>query len=1083
MESLVFDIFPARGLDQSLLFPVLAGMLTLFLFTEAFGWVFVGLVVPGYMASVAIVQPGSWLAMMLEAIVTYGLVRLLSSYLSRSGAWSVFFGRERFYVIVLTSVLVRQHSQLWALPAAARWLSNSFGPGLELESGFMSIGLVLVPLTANMFWKLSLRRGLLQILVPTAITYLLLRGLVLPYTNFSLSSMELTYEGLALSFISSPKAYIIMLVAALLASRFNLKFGWDYNGILVPTLLALAWMTPSKIVTTILEALLLVMLTGLLVRAPLVRDLNLEGPRKIALVFTIGFTVKFFIGAALGDTLPTLQATDLFGFGYLVPSLLAVKIIQVKSARRILIPAVVTSLLSFVLGNVVGVALDVFLPRPEPELVGGSEFPNEPREQTLTRSGLGVGMLARARARPPTFAADGSISRREQRRSLEFWKLVGEVARDRGPGDLEPLRQRTLEGGIDVHVVTDGGLHAKEVPTDHRAIVLYELEARLSAQRGAPTVMIVPQARGPLLAIPRPSSEPTSVRAALPICAAINCSAIIYAGIEHQRADRQQRSEFGAALRGLCQGLSCDTIMSLHTRLEENNGQDRGASLAIRGALPSEIDISRLSPSGVAIQWRASNGAYGGWLNDDHQLALILPATPIAAPTETRPSIPASLQVEFASASTWLDLHRNERGPWIRNTPSQTELRLLELLTQEIVERASDATPGKLQWLDDLSQESDVLGLSLHLIDGCAGGQTRCIAINGDQPSFDWGQVLIRLGRAAPIAVEVPIPRREPGTWRFATEVWRTSSARAVLFGSWAKRSESGLRARPSETHSPFHAFHRGLERSLANEFQPLILQLRGLAARRSSRHEITVAAARNRLPPRLLRMTGEQGELSWLGPSMSVGFQGREHAGLASSSGAQLRQVQNAQTADFAALWVSYELRSRYFDMPAESEQQRGEWTDRPLLLQEPELWLTKPRLGAAEGNASSVQRDLWKRLLELAELYIENRDMHSRQALLTASAESLGANQELTPKFVIETAIAWSDTLSAPYVALRIRGAEVEQRAVLLFTRSESCPSLDIVQKTDTNREIAAAFAHRCQRISLRGTPPQDLEEMPRD
>lgn len=1072
MESLVFDIFPERGLDQSLLFPVLAGMLTLFLFTEAFGWVFVGLVVPGYMASVAIVQPGSWCAMMIEAIVTYGLVRLLSSYFSRSGAWSVFFGRERFYVIVLTSVLVRQHSQLWALPAAARWLASNFGLGLELESGFMSIGLVLVPLTANMFWKLSLPRGLLQILVPTAITYLLLRELVLPYTNFSLSSMELTYEGLALSFISSPKAYIIMLVAALLASRFNLKYGWDYNGILVPTLLALAWMTPSKIVTTIVEALLLVMLTTLFVKAPLVRDLNLEGPRKIALIFTIGFTLKFITGAALGDALPALQATDLFGFGYLVPSLLAVKIIQVKSARRILIPAVVTSLLSFVLGNVVGVVLDVLFPRAEPEVSGEPELPNERREQTLTRSGIGVGMLARARARPPTFAADGSISRLHLNRSLRFWETVGEHAREHGPSDPELLRQTTLEEGIDVAIVTQGGLDLAGPPRDQRALVLYELETRLSAQRGAPTVLIFPEAHGPLLAIPQPHTERPSSRAALPVCAAIDCSAIVYAGIEHQGSDTHRRTEFVAALRGLCQGLEISTIMSLHTRTEPTSSRQGGTRLTIRGALPDEIDLAKLDPSGVEIEWRASNGANGGWLHANHKLALFVPPKP--ASTEPSQQVP----VDSASASGWLDLHRGERGPWIRNTPSQTELRLLELLTRELVERASDSQSGELEWLQSLSLEADVLGLSLHLIDNCAGRHSRCIALNGDQPSFDWGQLLVRLGDAAAIAIEVPIPRREPGTWRFATEVWRTTSARALVFGSWAKRSESGLRARPAETHAPFHAFHRGLERGLAGELEPLILQLRGLAARRSTRHEITVASARNRLPPRLLRLTGEDGDLSWLGRSMSVGFQGIEHAGLASSSGAQLRQVQNAQTADFAALWISYELRARYFDMPAESEQQRSEWTDTPLLVQNPDLWLTEPPLAALPGHVSSDLEGVWSRLLRLADLYIENRDMHAREALLTASAESLATGDELLQDLIVETAIAWSDALSMPYVALRIRSGGEERRAVLLFTRSPSCPTRDMFVGTDTNREVAAALAHRCRRISLRGALPPEPE-----
>jgi hypothetical protein len=46
----VLHLFPERGLDQSILVAVLVGIWVLLFFTEVFGWVWAGLVVPGYLA-------------------------------------------------------------------------------------------------------------------------------------------------------------------------------------------------------------------------------------------------------------------------------------------------------------------------------------------------------------------------------------------------------------------------------------------------------------------------------------------------------------------------------------------------------------------------------------------------------------------------------------------------------------------------------------------------------------------------------------------------------------------------------------------------------------------------------------------------------------------------------------------------------------------------------------------------------------------------------------------------------------------------------------------------------------------------
>ena len=41
-QGFVLELLPARGLDQSMLLPVLIGLLVVLFFTEVFGWVFAG---------------------------------------------------------------------------------------------------------------------------------------------------------------------------------------------------------------------------------------------------------------------------------------------------------------------------------------------------------------------------------------------------------------------------------------------------------------------------------------------------------------------------------------------------------------------------------------------------------------------------------------------------------------------------------------------------------------------------------------------------------------------------------------------------------------------------------------------------------------------------------------------------------------------------------------------------------------------------------------------------------------------------------------------------------------------------------
>src|SRR5690242_19692827 len=106
-------VFPRSGFDQSVTTPVLIGVLVSWFFTETFGWVFAGLVVPGYLASVFLLDPAGGVIDIAEAMLTYDVARALGEWLPRTGLLSRSFGRERFFLVLIVSVLVRMAVEGW----------------------------------------------------------------------------------------------------------------------------------------------------------------------------------------------------------------------------------------------------------------------------------------------------------------------------------------------------------------------------------------------------------------------------------------------------------------------------------------------------------------------------------------------------------------------------------------------------------------------------------------------------------------------------------------------------------------------------------------------------------------------------------------------------------------------------------------------------------------------------------------------------------------------------------------------------------------------------------------------------------
>jgi hypothetical protein len=911
-------LFPPYSLDTSILAAVLVGVIILALLTETLGWVFVGLVVPGYLASVFVIHPEAGITVVTEAVVTYGLAVALSRGVSATGAWSEFFGRDRFYAIVLASVLVRGVSEVVVLPVLGHWLDVRLGTTFSLDRSLHSIGLVLVPLTANAFWKLGLRRGLFQTAVPVFLTYALLRWVLLPGTNLSFSSLEMTYEDVAQDFLSSPKAYIILLTTALLAARFNLLYGWDFNGILVPALIALTWLTPGKTLATLAEVVVLVAATKAVLGLPGMRTLNLEGPRKTLLVFFLGFVVKFAVGWALGGRVPGLKVTDLFGFGYLVPTLLAVKMLQKQTVARIMLATVHTSLAGVMVGSLIGFGLSLVEPRPASALADAAPR-SEGAPARLVRSPLGVMALARASARGTDAGEVPFPQRRGELRRYE--SLYREVDGWLASGDAK----RVAKGAEAVRkLAAPLGLELVELPGPvaggRKAFALLE-PAGLEARSGWDTALLVPGAPGPVLEVPRPLAEAPAAEAALVLCERVQCRAVLVSGLDTSAAGVQ----------------AGDALNERRTPLQSAHAALTGAPrLQVRAdaALPAEGAVLHPQPgqgapdealwAGAVRSADAPPDAGRAWHQDEVAVLRAHPAALLSLVAGAAPA-QAGAPVPFAGLLAALSGPPGAAPGPRGGAPAATSVELLVLERQvagPLLGQADGALAAaplevKAAWSRAMAA---ALGMQVREVEGC-GTPGACWLLAGgagaDGAAGGMGAALLLRPSGGPVAVEAPASTHEAGTLAAALELWRDTDGRALLVATADGGAGDGLHAAsPGHLLTAFQALHQAVHRDLADE-AGLELLVRGFSVRPGMEDDVLVTLEGPVLDPdsrpaALTRLLAPDGALGWLAPRLRFHDGAPELAGLSDAS-PQRRYSRTFGGARAATLWLSDRLRGAY--------------------------------------------------------------------------------------------------------------------------------------------------------------------------
>ncbi|TXD37304.1 hypothetical protein FRC98_11275 [Lujinxingia vulgaris] len=826
MGDAALHIFPGGGFDSSILTIVFLGLLLRWMLTETLGYTFVGLVVPGYLASVALISPTSAAVAMLEAVVTYGLVWLLSEGMGKLGVWSVVFGRDRFYAFLVMSIIVRVLGELWVWPALWVPLAAAIGVSPYAPGPLNSVGLVIVPLAANMFWKVGLRRGAWQVLMPTAVVYAATRWGLLAYTNLRVAEFQVHYEDIAIDLFASPKAYIILLVTAALAGRINIKVGWDFGGILIPALIAIAWFDVFKALWTFGEAIGLALLAGALLRSGPLRKLNMEGPRKIIFVFSVGYFIKFALAWAMFLGAPQVRTIDFFGFGYLLASLLALKIVQKKNIVMVVVPTALVSIVGFVLGGVLASVL-----------VGpGPVRDDEVRVERLDASEQGRGTLEAELLRRSALAGGAAGGRALSAMDVERYAELGELAEVSSAREgiaRAEIAQLAATLELEVAVVDDG----KGV-----AFVVAEKLARYPDVRGLGVLVVRPGRRGPVVQVPDAGGDPLVVSAALRVGEEVDARALIFGARAKMSSGREldPLSDASSPHQRMMRAWREHDVLQLRRAALESRGIWMGR--AVDSAFPVGVVSGRLP--GLKVRWDVAPGtdrtreiARGAHVTLMLGRAQMVRLAAWGADTdEPTASAVVSLRAYVAGLiegpERAVAAHLRELG----EAPSAAEIEAVQRgVIEPLVAMGRSGFPRFVagRELAAARRVGGAVGLTLEQLRDDRGGCWWAVREKGAEADEvvalrGFGVVLLRCEAGAPLMVSAPYARPEAGTWAAAALMADTLQARALALGS-AWRGEVGVLGDPLKDPSLLLATQRVLQLGEPDD-AAWVLQVRGLA-------------------------------------------------------------------------------------------------------------------------------------------------------------------------------------------------------------------------------------------------------------
>jgi hypothetical protein len=823
MES-TLALFPSNGLDRSLHAAVLVGLALSTFFTEALGWTFAGLVVPGYLATVFIAAPVTGVLILAEALITYALVALVGQWITKTGAWSTAFGRERFYLFIVGAVLVRLAIEGSLVPyLAARF---DFVHSRELYS----LGLVLVPLVANTFWNSGVRHAAPRLALVTALTWIIVVALI-NTTNLTVARFQVVNESVSVKFLESPKAYIILVIGALLGARDNVRYGWDYNGILVPGLLAVAWYDPLKVLTTGIEALLVYGLAAGLMKVPPFSRMLIVGPRRTLFAYLVGFGLKMVLGFAVAYAAPGAQMIDFFGFGYLLPTLLAVKMWNRESIGTVLMPTLQVSLVAFGVGNALGYTL---------AMVSNTNVPAAQAAEApaaLSRTASAAWELIAGDSGPrPSIRPGHTAGSHDAGLSVAREVLgKGEVTRATVSA-AERASLRVAEGDGGWVTVVAGGEDPHEGPLAPRAAL-----RKRRAKEGGWLVLAAPLKVG--------SALPA---VALKAAEALDADALVLVSRHEEVAERDE-----AFAREIAKIAGARRVLSV-----EEVGSGR-PELRVAGAVPEGLDVPKLGAifgGDVELVFRAAKARKG---------ALRKGAVELSVPWDVAEAAGAEA-LGAPDAMIWREGLRKElaarmgalteTGPAGFRAPSIQELRVFDallvprmlgvMLAPELGGEPSPwerAVAGKLGYTFVRIGGADRAPEAWGLVE--EGPDRR-----GNPSWFMRYEASDRRGSRAPDAgveellVEVPAPRWEAGSFGAGLALFAALEARGILIAGASPRADFWGTSDPRSHAGIRSFFQRAHEVWLGSNGEAVSVQ--GMARDRESKADAVLSFGREVIKP-----------------------------------------------------------------------------------------------------------------------------------------------------------------------------------------------------------------------------------------
>ncbi len=935
MMDVLFPIalFPEGSLASSVIVPVWIGVMVVAFFNLRFGWVLSGLVVPGYIVPMLLVDPIIAIVNFVEAGLTYLICVFISN---KSATWlglSHFFGRDRFLLIVIVCIVVRLTMDTWLFDLVAQQLQSHTNTSMSFRNHLHSFGLVIIALMANQMWKTGLIRGSWHIGVTVAITFLFVRYGLMTLTNFSITNLAFLYEEVSVAILASPKSYIILLCSCFIASRMNLKYGWEYAGILVPSLLAIQWYQPFKIVVTFVETFFILGLASLLLQSRFVSNMDITGARKLMLFFTISFVFKFVMATSLGVISPFEKASDYYAFGYLLSTLIALKMhdkgLAISMSRTVL----QSSLVAVIFATIIGFGLSQI--QLSPLLAKTSKVKSLENDPQANLQGWLISKKAQAYVSKNEVLLT-SISSAGIDRFRTAIKHIIAYRNDNQPLLLSQAESILNELGANLRLVENDFL-----VIDHPDDVTF----------GNYVISLKSDASPLLIQVPRGIAESSAYETGLAIFKlsnagflAISNGQTVYGGTDltngnsvfnhfqmltvknnvlqvrttardiHERAKKWSRNK---------------EIMPRESYIWIKNRLPSGLNLALFDSIIADIGTYWGSPVFTNRARELSQVAFAEWLLDKTASTKIIALAKFGNAVRHQEQSTASIE---GYLNEWLMTDKLQIAAKHSEAYQEPKLGEALFILEEAVLKIQELIDLEFhnnQWSDSGKSQLDQINSALayfnyqliEYIDISRNARYLLLTEKSDHQPKYWGTYVFRVGSSSMHVVEVPRPLYELRTYEYGLHLFESLNARALLIAGahpLSNKNQSSDVIKVRNLNSLFNITHYGLA-SYFGDVPLQFTQLRSLPENETNRSnpEIDVLIdytdnyqfSSNNNP--LLTNLTNHFEASGLRTEVArVGVNNAgANLGLYSQS-AQLRYQVNKQ---FAVAWLSSELRDSY--------------------------------------------------------------------------------------------------------------------------------------------------------------------------